>query len=212
MIHPDTEIRFVRPEIGVGVFATRFIPRGTITWVPDQLDSRFTPAQFTAMPRLMQEYVDRYSFVDSTGSYVLCWDHARYMNHNCRPNVRGLGELVDIAVRDIHPGEELTCEYAGFNLASSLRCMCGETCCRQMILTGDLWQWFSEWDAEVAVAAANVGSVSQPILHLASLPASGVRLLEGLAKSERLELPSIRTSWCPTVIREDTSGLSQTGT
>lgn len=33
MIHPDTELRFINPEIGYGVFATQFIPRGTITWV-----------------------------------------------------------------------------------------------------------------------------------------------------------------------------------
>ena len=32
MIHPDTELRFISPEIGFGVFATKLIPQGTITW------------------------------------------------------------------------------------------------------------------------------------------------------------------------------------
>lgn len=31
VIHPDTELRFVNPDIGYGVFATRFIPKGSIT-------------------------------------------------------------------------------------------------------------------------------------------------------------------------------------
>lgn len=43
MIHPDTELRFVTPDIGNGVFATRFIPKGTLTWVRDRLDQTFTP-------------------------------------------------------------------------------------------------------------------------------------------------------------------------
>jgi hypothetical protein len=30
MLHPDTEIRFVSEEIGVGVFATRLLHKGTL--------------------------------------------------------------------------------------------------------------------------------------------------------------------------------------
>ena len=33
MIHPDTELRFIDATLGFGVFATRFIRRGTVTWV-----------------------------------------------------------------------------------------------------------------------------------------------------------------------------------
>ena len=33
MIHPHSELRFFSPEVGWGVYATRFIPKGTITWV-----------------------------------------------------------------------------------------------------------------------------------------------------------------------------------
>ena len=32
MIHPSTELRFINDEIGYGVVATRFIPKGTIVW------------------------------------------------------------------------------------------------------------------------------------------------------------------------------------
>ena len=31
MIHPDSELRFINPIIGYGLFATSVIPRGTLT-------------------------------------------------------------------------------------------------------------------------------------------------------------------------------------
>jgi hypothetical protein len=49
MIHPDTELRYVNDIIGYGVFATRLIPRGTITWVQDELYQVF-PLQKLAQP------------------------------------------------------------------------------------------------------------------------------------------------------------------
>ena len=42
MVHPDTELRFVSPAIGWGVFATRDIPTGTITWALDVLDQHLS--------------------------------------------------------------------------------------------------------------------------------------------------------------------------
>ena len=43
MIHPDTEVRRVDDVVGVGVFATALIPRGTLTWALDPLDQLLTP-------------------------------------------------------------------------------------------------------------------------------------------------------------------------
>jgi hypothetical protein len=37
MIHPWTELRFINDSIGYGVFATQFIPKGTIVWALDDL-------------------------------------------------------------------------------------------------------------------------------------------------------------------------------
>ena len=47
MIHTDTELRFVSPEMGFGVFATKLIPRGTLTWVRDDLDRGVAEANAT---------------------------------------------------------------------------------------------------------------------------------------------------------------------
>ena len=75
MIHPDTELRFVNPLIGYGVFATRPIPRGTITWVRDRLDQAFTPAQIEQLPPAYHDIVLKYSFIDGNAKFVLCWEH-----------------------------------------------------------------------------------------------------------------------------------------
>ena len=45
MLHPHTELRHVSKQIGYGVFATQLIPKGTITWVRDDLDQTFSPAE-----------------------------------------------------------------------------------------------------------------------------------------------------------------------
>jgi uncharacterized protein len=81
MIHPDTEVLFLNDEIGYGVFATRLIPRGTITWVRDDLDQTFSPIDIAQMQGIYREIMDKYTFVDARGDSVLCWDIARYVNH-----------------------------------------------------------------------------------------------------------------------------------
>src|SRR3954466_9535827 len=108
MIHPHTELQYIDPRIGYGVVATRFIPRGTITWVSDGLDQVFPAGQKPALPKILEEQLDTYSFRDSDGNYILCWDHARFVNHSCQANCLSADFDCEIAVRDILPGEELT--------------------------------------------------------------------------------------------------------
>lgn len=60
MIHPDSELLFVSPQIGLGVFATRFIPKGTITWVFDPLDQIVSPEKAARMPARLEKQLDIY--------------------------------------------------------------------------------------------------------------------------------------------------------
>jgi uncharacterized protein len=119
MIHPHTELQYIDAQIGYGVVATRLIPRGTITWVSDALDQVFPPEQKPALPALLQDQLDTYSFRDSDGNYILCWDHARFVNHSCRANCLSADFNCELAVRDILPGEELTDDYGTLNIESS---------------------------------------------------------------------------------------------
>jgi len=105
MIHPDTELRFAGEGIGLGVFATRRIPRGTIVWVLDELDQRFTLSAVRRHTLAYRRLLDRYGFLNGRGERVLCWDIARYVNHACEPLVLGL-QVPKLAARLLEHADE----------------------------------------------------------------------------------------------------------
>jgi len=163
MIHPDTELRFVSALIGYGVFATRLIPRGTITWVHDRLDQAFTPAAVALLPPAYHDIVQKYSFINGRGQFVLCWDHARFVNHSCEPSCLSAGYSFELAVRDIAPGDELTDDYGSLNLDYDFDCSCGLPGCRRRIRPDDLLTFGDEWDRLVAEPFRLIPSVPQPL-------------------------------------------------
>ena len=170
MMHPDTELRFISPEVGFGVFATKPIPMGTVTWVLCRFDHVFTPAEVEALPAAYQPHVERYAYVDAQGNYVLCWDLARNVNHSCAPAMLGVGYDHEIAVRDIAAGEQITCEYGGLNLSGRLRCLCGAPACRGTISGEDVLHLWQGWDVQVANALKRASDVAQPLLGYARNP------------------------------------------
>ena len=110
------------PIEGIGLFSTAFIPKGTVTWrFMSGWDQLFTPAQITTLPEPAQGELRRYVYLDKrSGRYVFCLDNARFMNHTATANTEGVYPEdqpygYDIALRDILPGEELTCDYRGFD-------------------------------------------------------------------------------------------------
>lgn len=61
---------------------------------------------------------------------------AQYVNHSCEPNcfIKVLyGHVLFIALRDIEPGEELTCDYVESYHPDTYRCRCGAARCRGTI-------------------------------------------------------------------------------
>jgi hypothetical protein len=182
MIHPSTELRFVSPSIGNGVFARSFIPRGTITWAHCALDRVFSPAEVRELGPHYAPAIDRYGYRDGRGDYVLCWDLGRFMNHSCNPAVLSPGFDVDVAVRDVQPGEELTCDYALLNLETEMPCACGAAGCRRTLRPDDPRRLLSGWDDLVRSAFADVLRVDQPLWPF-------IREREDLAAAARGERP-----------------------
>ena len=122
MIYPDTELRPVDPRVGMGVVATTGIPKGTITWVRDELDQTFSQRQALAScTNCFGQLFTNTPIVSGTGEYVLCWDHGRFINHSCDPNCMAPGFDFEIAIRDIEPGEQLTGDYATYNLETGFQ-------------------------------------------------------------------------------------------
>ena len=114
------------PIDGIGLFADEFIPRGTVIWRFDPtIDQRFDGSALKSLSDGAREQIEKYSYREKhSGLYVLCGDDARFFNHSAEPNCYDIYESeghpddahdVTIALRDIHPGEELTCDYSLFD-------------------------------------------------------------------------------------------------
>jgi hypothetical protein len=166
MVHPHTELRFVNPLIGWGVFATRAIPKGTIVWALDALDQQFTPAQVAALPPHARRQLEIYSYVDGRGRNILCWDHGRFFNHSCAANCLSVGYDFELAIRDIAAGEELTDDYGTLNPGEPFPCGCASPDCRGHVRPDDMTRFADRWDAAAREAFFLIRSVPQPLWEI----------------------------------------------
>lgn len=116
-----------------------------------------------ALGRRYAAVLDRYAYVNERGERVLCWDHARWLNHSCRANVLSTGWDFDIAVEDIACGEQITNDYGCLNLDRSFRCLCEQPGCRGRIRPDDWNRLTPVWDARIAEVFPAAGSVEQPL-------------------------------------------------
>ena len=107
---------------GLGVFAEEPIAAGAPVWeFTPGWDLEHDPAEVERLPPHVRAFLSHFGYVDPHlgGRVVLCFDHARYMNHSDAPNVapdyaRGR-HGPDFAARDIAAGEELTVDYGLFD-------------------------------------------------------------------------------------------------
>lgn len=166
-MHPDTEIQFISEEIGYGVVATKFIPKGTITWVQDELDHIYTPQQVSKMHSLIQKMMDKYSFRNNKGNFVLCWDISKYVNHSFKSNCLSTTYDFEIAVRDIYPGEELTDDYGYLNVTEAFQAK-DEGTPRSTVYPDDILKYHKEWDEQLSQTFKFIAEVDQPLMPLVS--------------------------------------------
>lgn len=150
------------------MFATRDIPRGTITWALDPLDQHFTPEERAALPAYAQAQLEKYSYIDRRGNNILCWDHARFFNHSCAANCLSVGYDFELAIRDIAAGEELTDDYATLNPAEPFPCFCGFADCRREVRPEDQVHHGTYWNGLARDAFFLIPNVPQPLWQVVS--------------------------------------------
>ena len=195
MIHPKTELKFISKEIGYGVVATEFIPKGTITWIYDDFDRTFTPEQVKSLRQIHKDILRKYSYRDSKGNYVLCWDHARFVNHSFNSSCISTAYNFELAVRDIHVGEELTDDYGYLNVTEAFDCLEEPGSSRRQVLPDDILNFHGEWDAKLIDSFKQFNKVEQPFLDLiqAEYRDKVLAVAAGTAKMD-----SILNCYCPT--------------
>jgi hypothetical protein len=177
--------------MGYGLFATTLIRKGTLTWVRDDLDQTVGSATEAQVPPMLAELLQKYSYHEP-GGRVLCWDHARFVNHSCDANCRSTGFDFEIAVRDIHPDDEITDDYGGLNADAEFECHCGSAQCRKWIRADDITRFADAWDREAGDAFAHAGSVHQPLWPILRERTEVERALRG-----EIPVPSCRAHALP---------------
>jgi SET domain-containing protein len=102
------------PRMGLGLFATEFIPKGSIVWeFIEGVDIKVPIAKVKEMSVVQQEYFNRYGWIE--GEYYLAsCDINNFINHSYQNNLDNITD-VTIALRDIEPGEELFSNYSEFD-------------------------------------------------------------------------------------------------
>ena len=108
---------------GLGLFADQHIPKDTPIWIfTPGLDLKLSEEELARLPDMARESVLHYCYHSTVdNAYVLPFDDARFFNHSSRPNVISADtpddpEGMEVALRDIRPGEELVCDCREFDV------------------------------------------------------------------------------------------------
>lgn len=163
-MHPHSMVSFINSTKGSGVFATAFIPKGTVVFVVDFLDIKIPLNDPMLRKRHYAEHIERYGYKTLEDGYVIGWDHSKFVNHSCSPNTISTGWGFEIAIRDIQEGEEIVDEYGLLNIEHAFDCCCGSESCRKQISPTDYSDMYPIWDNWVKEAIVLFDSVNQPLL------------------------------------------------
>lgn len=187
MMHPHTELKFIDHQKGYGVVATQFIPAGTITWVLDKLYREFKPSKYEALEPTYKNILDIYSYRNNQGNYVLCWDHARFINHSFNSNCLSTAFDYEVAIRDIQQGEELTDDYGYLNVSEPFTPI-DEGYERKIVYPNDLLDYHQVWDEKIQEVFPKIMQVTQPLKPLikSSTRKTTQKIIEG-----KIPFPSI---------------------
>jgi len=103
---------------GLGVFTLEPIAQGAEVWrFTPGFDLDLDPKLLEGQPPHVREWLLVYGYLDPRlKRFILCCDDARFLNHSATPNLRPDFTRdrygVDVALRDIAAGDELTVDYA----------------------------------------------------------------------------------------------------
>lgn len=101
------------PIAGLGLFAAEPISAGQVWWRYDaRIDRTFTEEEYNQFPPQTQDWLKTYAYLQGT-SWILCGDHAMFVNHSETPNSITMGDT-SVALRDIAVGEEIVENYREF--------------------------------------------------------------------------------------------------
>jgi uncharacterized protein len=112
-----TEVKVAsNPDMGLGLFAKEFIPKGAIVWeFIDGVDIKLSQKVFDTLNDAQKEYFYKYAWLDDDGNRYASGDLANFVNHSYTPNLETHDE-VTCTNTDIQEGDEFFLNYKEFDL------------------------------------------------------------------------------------------------
>jgi len=96
-------------EKGIGLIADQEIKKGQATWIFNPIiDIKVLKKD---IPIEAKDFFDKYAVDEGEDYLLLNTDNTRFTNHSKNPNTKPEGKNKNIAIRDIHIGEEITIDY-----------------------------------------------------------------------------------------------------
>lgn len=129
--NPIEEYAEVRPSKihGLGLFAKKLIPKGTIWWHARPQDiliikkEQFLNLDSSYKSSIMENHMKSlltYSYYErNLDALIFCLDDSRYVNHSFDANSGASNDengFCSVAQRDIPPGEEITEDYSRYTI------------------------------------------------------------------------------------------------
>lgn len=167
MLLDSIRIKWISNEKGYGLFASEFIPKGTIVYVRDKLDIVIPSVDYE------KEYLNDIKYSSMTSKYyyetkygekIICWDLAKYMNHCCYSNTLSTGYEFEIAICDIMPGDEVTDDYRIFSTDHGLmEVRCEKDNCVILSDNKITKSHITSWDNKIKEAIKYIFTNNQPL-------------------------------------------------
>lgn len=124
---------------GKGLVTTALIRAGEVVWRLSEGMEMIPLAEVEAWSEAKRQEMHFVAYQYNEDYFIMADEVDRYMNHSCDPNTWFDGPDTLIARRDIHPGEEVTYDYAMTEIAGNLDipCSCGSPLCRGRVTCRD---------------------------------------------------------------------------
>lgn len=130
------------PGKGVGIFASEFIPKGTLIWKLTE-SKKYTKQEWEKLP----EDVKKVCYPDAEGNFVFSKGKGESWNHSCNANTWWTADDELSAKRNIQKDEEITYDYATTDIDPKINgigeefpweCKCGAKNCRKVLHWNDI--------------------------------------------------------------------------
>lgn len=136
MLHPDIIVK-TNSISERGLFAKKLIPKGTIVYKVNNDIRIYSKLDLRKFSEKYRKTLTKFAN-EENNKIIHHTDDAKYGNHCCEPNSHAVPsgyKYMDVALRDIQCGEELTWDYSVLfpSWKKSFECKCGSKNCRKII-------------------------------------------------------------------------------